>query len=511
MNWFIDRQTVILQLVPLIGAAAGLMLPSKLFSKTFSNPQYRHFTFFSALCAAAAFGVLTWVNRNVLFSFMNSADEHSCWFMAQYLAAGKLWAQPHALKEFFEIPHIGVVGDKWFSVYPPGWPMIWALGLKLHMKDLLNPLISALSVFWTLRLGKRIYGEAAASLAFFLLMFSPFFLLNGASYYSHNLCMLQMLLFLELFLNWYESGKMKWAAASALLLGWALATRYLTAAAMGFPAAAVMAWKIFTQKGKGLKSFAVFCFIFVCLNLLHLYYNFLITGDFLDAPNHFVRSHEKLGFIADYTPLTGLDYLFKRILYLTDWTPPGVVILFLFAAIPAKIRGLGDALARLNVLCLPLAYFFYYSWGGNQYGPRYLIESYPFLLLTFSARALEMKNKKIVAGFLAAVFISSLPVLERQIDFFRKVTWERRQVYAAAETELQKPAVVFINGFIGDTLVMAQEDTSRNSPFLNTPVVYAQDRGEKNKLLLPFFPERHFYKATYDRNTRQPRFETLTA
>ncbi len=516
---FLPPQTVLLQIAVLIGIWIGFLMPAAAISgiERAGASAIRRFNRICLLASALTFVILAMVNRHILLSFMNSGDEHSCYFMAQYLAAGKLWADPPALKSFFEVTHIGMIDGKWFSVYPPGWPLVWAAGLKLHLKDLLNPLLTALSIYPLMKVGEKIYGRGTALLFFPLLLVSPFFLLNGAAYYSHNLCLLQMTLFFYSVMKWRESSKAAWIVLAGFLLGFAAGTRYLTAAAMAFPVILWLLKILITEMNpRNLKAAFLFTFFFLILNAFHLYYNFQITGNFLNPPNHFLHSHEKLGFNSDYTPLTGLQYLYERFLYLIDWTPPGLVILFLFTLITARIHASWDLLLKGAVVLLPAGYFFYYSWGGNQYGPRYLFEAYPFLVLGVSGwLSAQWKktpgSRKMLAGLVTAMLLASLPLAIKHLSFYRKATGERKAAYTLAESEVPRPAVVFLSGFLGDLRVMAPDDTARNSPFPDTSqILFVRDLGSENVKLAELFPNRHYYRISYDKSTGRPRAEKLT-
>lgn len=515
---FLPPASVLLQAVALAGLWLGLLLPDRVIPSLEASLSRltARFSIFALTVSLLIFGMLILINRFILHSFMNSGDEHSCYFMAQYLSAGKLWATPPELGKFFEVTHIGIKEGKWFSVYPPGWPLVWAAGLKLHLRDILNPLLTAVSVYGLLYLAKKIFGRGTAGLFVLLLSISPFFLLNGASYYSHNLCLLLMVAFYHTVLKWRETEKTGWAAAAGLLLGYACATRYLTAAAMAAPVILYLAQILLKDKSR--KTWApafAFTIAFAAVNLAHLYYNFLITGNPVNPPNHFLQSHEKLGFISGYTPLTGLQYLYERLLYLADWAPPGLVILFLFWVIPAKIQGTWDGFFKTAFILLPLAYFFYYSWGGNQYGPRYLFEAYPLLLIAAGAwffrcwEKAEVTRKKMLTGLMLAMIAGTVPLTVKHLSFYERASAERRASYDLAES-LEKPSLVFLSGFLGKSRVMAPDDTARNSPFLDTPVLYACDLREENSNLIPFYPERHHYRIHYDSASNRPEYEQLT-
>ncbi|MSR78008.1 MAG: hypothetical protein EXS63_07285, partial [Candidatus Omnitrophica bacterium] len=111
---------------------------------------------------AGTFVVLLWINRLILHSFMGSADEHSCYFLAECFRMGKWWLAPHPLSEFFNVVHVGNRDGKWFSVYPPGWPLLMAFGLKYHFLDSLNPAIIAAALFFFFLTAKKLYGTSTA-------------------------------------------------------------------------------------------------------------------------------------------------------------------------------------------------------------------------------------------------------------------------------------------------------------------------------------------------------------
>jgi len=123
------------------------------------------------------------INEFILHSFMNSADEHSCFFLAECFRMGKWWVEPHALSEFFDVVHVGNRDGKWFSVYPFGWPLLMALGLQWNMVDWFNPIMTTFSLVFFFLAGRKIFGTAAAWIGLALMAITPFFMFTGASYF----------------------------------------------------------------------------------------------------------------------------------------------------------------------------------------------------------------------------------------------------------------------------------------------------------------------------------------
>jgi len=94
-------------------------------------------------------------------------------------------------------------------------------------------------------------------------------------------------------------------------------------------------------------------------------------------------------------------------------------------------------------------------------------------------------------------------------EFFEEVSRQRKALYVLADETIQKPAIVFIRGFLGDRHVMAEEDAVRNDPSLDSLILYAHDLGDKNKSLQSYYPEREIYRGSYDRELKQARLQKV--
>jgi len=500
-------------------------------------------------------GLLYLVNQRILHSFLSSGDEHSCYFLAECLRKGRLYVDMPPLADFFKVAHVGMKGGKWFSVYPPGWPLLWALGLNFNIVDWLNPVMTALSVFFFYLSGKKLFGSVATVLGLFLMCMSPFFMFTAASYFSHATCLLCISIFLYAFLRWREAyvaggDPIGWASLCAFAVGYGLMTRYLTMAAVAGPfflyhylpiffdrrdfgkeaqRAGFLRWIPFKFKRPMLrKSDWLAVGVIGFFMLLILWQNYIVTGKPFKAPNKYDKSWERLGFRKDYTPLDGLFFLISRVFYLMDWFAPAIVAayLFLFLSFGSLKRSLtSDAdsekrtlrtLFLLTMVFIAFAYFFYYSWGGNQWGPRYLWEGMPFLCIAAAnwivCRWQEGGTR--IRKFLLVFYIASLAtsgvLFAKHAEFTEGASRQRRALYALAEQTVQGPALVFIHGFLGDRLVMAEEDATRNSPFLDGRILYAHDLGDRNRELMTSYPGRIAYRGIYDRKLQRALLERLS-
>lgn len=474
---------------------------------------------FVLLISAILFAVLVAVNHYVLNSFLSSADEHSCYFLAECLRRGKLWVEPHPLSEFFNVVHVGNRAGKWFSVYPPGWPLLWAAGLQLGLVNLLNPFMAGLALVFFFAGGRILFGASAAFLGLLLAAFSPFFLFTSASYFSHTTCLLTVSIFFYTYLKWMNADQEKqrffWAGIAAFAVGYGLMTRYLTMAAIAAPFLIYYYWPLLSRQRPWRKSDWIVPLIIAVFFLIILWQNYEITGKPFKAPNKFDKSWERLGFRADYTPFTGLYYLAARVFYLMDWFSGAFLVLFYVCCFYKRAFTPYQQITRFVFFAPVIAYFFYYSWGGNQWGPRYYYEGIPFLGLALGETLTHWWNsgnnrtrKSVLVLVLFGIF-SNVYLFHKQAALHSEASAQRKSLYVLAEKTIDAPAIVFIKGFLGDKIVMAEEDAVRNSPFLDGRILYAHDLGDKNVQLMNFFPTRKYYRGTYDRKAGTPVLEDI--
>ncbi len=579
---------VLLGLTILVSLLGTYLLPN-FFVLTRSSHVFRHppsairfYLIVLGLILIVGLALLLYqVNQRILHSFLSSADEHSCYFLAECLRKGKLYVAAPPFSDFFTVVHVGIKAGKWYSVYPPGWPLIWAMGLNLNVVDWLNPVMTSLAVFFFYLSGARLFGRAAAILGLGVMCLNPFFLFTGASYFSHGTCLLTVAVFLYAFIRWreaYTAGKdpVGWALVAALAFGYGQITRYLTLAAVAGPFLLYhylplffdwRGWRAvgnervaenvwlrylpFTFKRPRLrKSDWIFCAIVGASVAILLAQNYLVTGKLSKPPVKWYQSWERLGFKAGhYTPIDGFFYLISRVFYLMNWFAPAFVAVYIFLLFNLRnLRGLASnptsevgsavfnlrgltprprdftsevmplrVLFSLAVVFLALAYFLYYSWGGNQWGPRYWWEGTPFLCITVAAwitakwSAGSPRVRKFLLAFVVMSIVTSLTTFAKQAEYVEESSRQRRSLFDLAETTIQGPAIIFIHGHLGHRLIIAEEDAVRNSPFLDGRILYAHDLGPRNAELMAAYPGRAFYRGTYDQGKKIPKLERLAA
>jgi hypothetical protein len=94
-----------------------------------------------------------------------SGDDYSYMYQAKLFASGKLYAEDPlydpALPLYDCVETYCLKDDQGhrFSKYPPGWPALLAVGVKLRVPWLVDPLLGALLVFLMLRYTEQRMGK----------------------------------------------------------------------------------------------------------------------------------------------------------------------------------------------------------------------------------------------------------------------------------------------------------------------------------------------------------------
>ena len=73
-----------------------------------------------------------------------------------------------------------------YGIFPPGWPAVMALGVLVHLRAWVNPVLHGMTTFMVARAARRVGASRAAVVASILYGFSPQALLLAASLMSHT-------------------------------------------------------------------------------------------------------------------------------------------------------------------------------------------------------------------------------------------------------------------------------------------------------------------------------------
>lgn len=471
---------------------------------------------FLILAAGFTFLVTNLISFFVFEHMPHIQDSISQHFQARIFATGRLYLPSPPFPDFFDYTHI-INNGRWYSQYPFLHSLILLPGVLIGAPWIINPLLGALFVPALYHLGRELYDERTGRLATVLACFTPFILNMSSEFMNHT----SALLFTTLFLIFYfrairpeEKTNAIWPLLAGLFLGMVVNIRPYTAAALALPFGLYGIRLAVREPRRYIGRFALMLLTLGATSSLLLIYNWLTNGHPLLfgyvvkwGPGHEV-GFGKSAWGPMHTPLKGLlntgnDHnLLNRFLF--EWPIPS--ILPMAALFAGGTRDRRDWLLLAAFLSLTWAHFFY--WFHNVcFGPRFLYEASPALLLltvrgfsslgTLLRRTFQLSiSDGTIATFtgrtlpLMLLFMlgSGLPPLFRLYHTYGGVS---QQVQRNVRRLGLKNALVFCehlgNGF------------SANSLELNGNVVYAKDYGMLiNAALTVRYPDRYYFFAKAD-------------
>lgn len=454
------------------------------------------------IAAAGALALVVTINQFVLRDFPNSGDEYVYLYQAQTLAGGRLVNAAPNQPRSFAFNYIVYDGDRAFGIFPIGWPLVQAGASSLGLPSwIVNPLLGTLSLFLIAGLGTRLHSARVGVLAALITGMTPFFLFNAASYFSHTLC--SVLLLAAACISARENRAPLWVPlAVGFFLGWAVLTRYFAGIVCGVP---VAVWLLRQGAPFVRTTVLVAAGGFPWAALLAAYNQVLMGSPWqLSTPSGTVSKWFADGFL-----MRGADILATHLLRFVLWTPPLLLVAYaayLIAAPREVRRGALDWMPAATAVGL----YFFIERGGNQYGPRFFYEAFPFLVIfvvanLFREPAFVEKSpggRKIFVMVAASVAV--LPVaLAVHAIIEHRVVRERMDPFEMSAAANIEPALVFIDGRVGTTRSMAAADLTRNGIAHSGPVLFAIDLGtEEDCRTLAQHSGRAGYVYAWDVRTR---------
>jgi hypothetical protein len=357
-----------------------------------------------ALFAAA---VSAFLGQRVFEGVPHVADGISYAFQGKIFAAGRPWLGPPLVPDAFKTQNILLGDTRWCGIYPPGFPLLLALGWLVGAPFLVNPVLLGLAVVGVFRLGTVLFDETTGLFGALLLSVSPFALLMGAGFMGHvaGLCVFTWCLaFLS---ESCQSTRPRPLVLAGFLGAFGVVVR--PQAAVFFLLPALLGGLI--ARRKELARSAGFLALGGAAPLAFLLaYNFALSGHPLRMA--YLVWDPNLSFTYGFPSSELFSLHFPTFLYDLDaavWGFPwGDLLPLVFLLIPAPRRR-WDAWLLACVLALLVGFSFYRFYEINHSGPRYAFEALGALALLM-ARALR------AAGGLAASLLGRL-----RLDRFEKV------------------------------------------------------------------------------------------
>ena len=451
--------------------------------------------------------------------YSNDHDELVYILQAQMLLQGKLYLAADEFSRFFTPFFFINDGEKVFSKYTPVHAGFLALGNLLFGSMRVSiGLVAALNVvifyLFTLELypDRRFALKAAA-----VLLLSPLFLVQSATFLPYTTGLMLLLAFGFLLLRGVRTGSLPFLVPSGLALGLAFFHRPYDALLFATPFCLILLKLYWNNLGQLLQRGAWISMGFAPFLALTLGYNALMTGNPLLFPFTFHEALDKLGFglrraHPTNTPLAfgwaeGIQGLWGNSVGLFYWTFGGpILILAMLVRLVTPHFQWQEGLLLLILVTFPLGYLFFWGpyhvaeiWNGLDYlGPFYYIPLLiPIILLGMRGVSYVFSKKQTAAVVLvSAMFAVDLLLVFDHISKNYRYTQENRAIYEPFLNQEISNALVFVPPLYGPFLLHPFGYLS-NSPSLDGPLLFALDHGSENLDLMERYPDRQPYRFDY--------------
>ncbi len=473
-----------------------------------------------------ALGIRLWVSRSVLEGLAHTPDEVAYMLQAKWLVANKLYQAAPPIQEYLAVPFTYFRDQKWFSIYPVGWPLLLAVGQAVGLPWIVSPICGALYVLLLFLIGQELYGKFVGLAAALLGALSPMAILMFSSYLSHGSAALMIALFLWLFLVGRRRGSLPILGLSGTSLGFAFGIRPLTAVTVACPFTILLLSELLRSKEKRvtLRSLGAFILGGVFGSLPVLISNHLITGcafsfaySYGAGSSFSVQNFPSALMYLDATVASVLPAIFGWGWgILTGW--PILSLSLAFACVPFLLRRprAFELLFAAIFIMLPLSFLTWGEHGLHGYGPRfyfeaflgiYLLTAQGFFLLggvdatRSAARCRRGHNVAIVAGsLLVGLVVTTSVTLRPRMRLYQGYNWVNGRLETAiAKEHIHRGLILFPNDnwfHWGAASNLLQAD-------LQADLAFAVSRPDNSKLLA-FYPNRRVLMWQQDYFFRPP-------
>lgn len=249
-------------------------------SNDVAKPRLDRFAWTAALFIVLLAGTLSFF---VYEGHPHVPDETQYLFQARYMAAGQLTVKAPPVPEAFAMYMIPHEEERWFSIFPPAYPAVLAVGVMLNAVWLVNPLLAGLCVLLAYLFFQQVYSRRFARIGVLLLCCSPWFVFMAMSLMSHIFTLACALTAAVLLIKAVREQKLLFALFAGLAIGIISLTRPLDGAMVAVLLGVWTLLSSLTLRGKLLTaSFLVVGTIAAAA--LVLPYNQAITGSATLAP-----------------------------------------------------------------------------------------------------------------------------------------------------------------------------------------------------------------------------------
>ncbi len=483
---------------------------------------------FLLLTIVTALLVTVTANIVVLDSIPHVTDSSSYLFQAKALARGWLTIPAPPVPDFF-LPHFYYVDQgRMISLFQPGWPLVLALGVKLHVPWLVNPVLAALSIWPLYRIIDRGFGPYLARLAVLLLLVSPFYIFMSASFMAHALSGLLSLIALDQALLYSQDKRRFRILLIGGLIGALFNIRAYNSILLLLPLAVVLL-PMLIKRPRQLVAMLPAMALALGIGSIQLMVNHNLTGNvFRFAQDEYFalteeqptchrlgfgedvgckNEHGQFGFPNGFYPEDAVKVTSQRLtsLSLNLFGTPMALLLLVLPCAAGRIRKETAALVAL-LLSLIIGYFFFY-YHGNCYGPRFYFEgigAMVFLIALGLSRLMDWmqllsRRFPAIQRLLLALPISlGLTLFLFGLFWLNPQLWDNYKHFREVDDSLHRlvqqeeihNAVVLIPG----STVSYMYGFNFNEPDFDQDVIFARHLYEGSAELMYLYPNRDFYR-----------------
>lgn len=429
-----------------------------------------------ALALIALLGAVYAVIARLAFDgFPYSGDEYSLALQAELFARGLLHAPVPGHAEWLRIDHV-LVDTLIRSKYPPGGPLLLALGERAGAAWLVTPIEGVVGLVVVWHTVRRLLGAREALIAVIALGLAPLYAFEAATFYAHTATVMFLALAFAGVAGWTRTRRTGWLVATGAALGCAFLIRPVDALLFG---AAMLALR--SPRAVIVTAIAALPFVAVQLWYQAAQFGSPLTDGYRAYQPVLIelygvstaRSSLSLTNLLD--PVQLWNHLDICRAFSVGWTAPGAVVVALFGAFaigrdhPARaMRTFSIALIAvyLAVLMITIADV------DDGARPRYLTPLLvPLALLTAagfapasSALAARFGGRIRAIVVWVAVVFTVLQIVAVVYDRVPRL-WMREGLYRAVDDAGLVDAVVIVRA-------QYPHRFARNGPFFDRRVLY---------------------------------------
>lgn len=351
---------------------------------------------YTALILFAAVTILMIILQlSIIGDNYSCSDEFSYYLQSKILLTGRLYADSLEPLDAFQTTNI-VNNGKWFSKYTIGWPLLLSIGTLLNIPWLVNCFLAGGAAGILFLLGKEIYDYQTGLIASILLLISPMLVFNSITMLPHIAHLLFILLFALFFFKAIKSKSITVCSFfSGISLGAAILVRPAESILCGLSFFLYVIFLILSDKENRLNIIKNFCaaiLAFLPVLFFALWVNKEQTGSYTTFAFLVFDDQEKWGMgTYGHNAYRGIWNTLISVFRLFIWVPILTIEASIISLWEKRKENYLFFIFAVMIVCF---YFFYYSLGVIEYGPRYYFVFIGFLML-LAARGFILTLQKI--------------------------------------------------------------------------------------------------------------------